>query len=126
MQEFMTELTLHADPRATRVVRMIRAEGRYQEELREDKEIIDLPPHYTRMGCYKSFIHGLGYRLVHDPKGRVTDVIALDQLPQILPASNLPSWFSFYYYWKNNFPLLKIQKAAKDIYDMCILIANQI
>lgn len=65
------------EPRATRKVRMITADGQCQQETKDDKDGVDLPPHYSKFCCCMSFVVGLGCKLAHDPKGRVTNIICL-------------------------------------------------
>jgi hypothetical protein len=128
MDCFLSNLEEQGAPRATRLVRFINKDGNSVQENRDDDDnLIDLPPHCTKLGLYKQFIAERGWRYIYDPKNRILDKVAIEGMEQEpTDPSFLPSVKTFLLYWQKNFPHMRIQKASADICDECFVFANQV
>jgi hypothetical protein len=128
IDSFLSRLEEQAAPRATRIVRFLNRDGNLAQETRDDDEdILDLPCHCTKLGLYKQFLMEHGWQFVYDPKNRLLDKVAIEGMEQVPnDPTFLPSIKTFLKHWKEEFPKLRIQKAAADICDECFVFANQV
>jgi len=135
---FFQEISQHALPRATRVVRQHvvgakdekKDEGTDEDEedlviesLREtDLDVVDLPPCFTKRSMYKRFLlDNLGWNLKLDSTGGILSTLRVAGVEQVEP---IPSWQAFLLYWKKHYPKMKIQLPREDICGQCYTFAN--
>lgn len=125
MSDYLSELQELGAPRATRIVRILTADGlTTKTELRDDDvELIELPNHVSQFGYYKRLVAKLGWRYEYDPKGRIINRAPIEGVDQ---AEVVPGWRTFIRLWKKEFPKMVIPKAGEDICDKCYQFANQI
>ena len=125
MREFFDGLLLLGVPRATQVVRAFTRSGSTVTELRDDDDIVDLPPNFTKFGLYKRFLGELGWRIRVDPKNRLIQEYPVDtNKDPLLEWKFVPAWRTFYDYWASQHPRLRIPKASEDICGDCYAFAT--
>ena len=145
LHDFFSEMTEHATPRATRIVRQhvvgakdakdAKAEEEDNgsdldadddlviESLRDtDVDVVDLPPSFSKRGMYKRFLaEQMGWTIAWDSTGRIISTLPVAGMEQVEPV---PSWGTFLGYWNSHFPKMRIQRPKEDICGQCYTFAN--
>lgn len=108
LQSFFASMKDHGSPRATRLVRIIAAQGAPTKiEMRDQGvDLIELSPFYNKSNMHKRFCHSRGYDPIFDAKHRL---IEMRNLPDVadedrVPVKEVPSYPTFINYWKSFFP----------------------
>jgi hypothetical protein len=111
--EFFVEIKEFAEPSATRFV----LEKTGQTSIRDnDTDLEYLPPSWSRMKLYQRYARTRGWDTATNNIGSL-DVSPRPGEPQL----HLSSWPTFFYYWKTNYPKLRVRKPIEDICSMCYM-----
>ena len=118
----------YSEPTATRFVRLVTGTS-----LRDDQEVFELPPSYTKRKLYERYCFERGHKVKADAGGhypKVKDYPPRDEYDEHLwpvgsVAQPVCSWFTFRSIWKSDFKSLKIRNASEDICGECVLYQNR-
>jgi hypothetical protein len=113
---FFLEIKSFAEPSATRFVLDKTGE---KSTRNDDTELEYLPPSWSRLKLYQRYAATRGWDATTNNVGAV-DLSPRPDEPQL----HLCSWPSFFYYWKTNYPKLRVRKPIEDICSMCYIFQN--
>jgi hypothetical protein len=114
--EFFVEVKEFAEPSATRFVLEKTGESSTRND---DTELEYLPPSLSRMKLYQRYASTRGWN------ANTNNIGIIEPSPRVgEPQLHLCSWPSFFYYWKKNFPKLRVRKPIEDICSMCYIFQN--
>ena len=120
LHDFLQDLSHHAAPRATLLVR----KKTEIVQKNDDDEIIELPTHWTKRGVWARWLDELGYDVTTNNLGTVSvtakEGTELGGLPKYCCLK------TFNNYWKQYFPKMILSKAPTDVCDDCFALANAI
>jgi hypothetical protein len=119
MHEFFERAETMSEPRATKVIRDIVGD-KVETDLRGDEDVLDLPAYITKLGLYKKLLAECQWQYTFNSKNKVIETKKLNEED----ATSVPSWPTFYRFWKKNYPKLVIQKPSADICGDCHKFAN--
>jgi hypothetical protein len=114
--DFFTEMKELGEPSATRFV-LDRTGGLSTRD--NDVEVAYLPPSWSKMNLYQRYAVSRGWDASTDSIGIVTKIARIGE-----EQKRLCSWFVFYYYWKMNFPKLRVRRRIEDICSQCYIFQN--
>jgi hypothetical protein len=121
---FETEMKECSGPRPTKLVREVTQVG-----IRDDDNIEELDPEWTKRRCYARFLWNQGFLYGGDGKGNITITEKTDETweePQqtddedtVARKDRICSWTTFRDYWKRTYPKLIVRKQSADICGIC-------
>ena len=114
--DFFEEIKEFGEPSATRFV-LDRTGGLSTRD--NDVDVTYLPPSWSKMNLYQRYAVTRGWDASTDSIGIVTKMARIGE-----EQKRLCSWFVFFYYWKRNFPKLRVRKRIEDICSQCYIFQN--
>jgi hypothetical protein len=114
--DYFMEIKDLGEPSATRFV----AEKIGELSTRDnDVDVTYLPPSWSKRNLYQRYAVSRGWDATTNNIG---DVIKSARVGE--EQKRLCSWAAFYYYWKSNFPKLRVRRRIEDICSQCYIFQN--
>jgi hypothetical protein len=114
--DFFLEIKELGEPSATRFV-LDKTGGMSTRD--NDVDITYLPPCWSKMNLYQRYAVSRGWDASTNSIGVVSKIARIGE-----EQKRLCSWFVFYYYWKSNFPKLRVRRRIEDICSQCYIFQN--
>jgi hypothetical protein len=114
--EFFVDTKEFAEPSATRFVQEKTGENSTRND---DAELEYLPPSWSRLKLYQQYVCTRGWDATTNNIGSIVLTPRVEEV-----QLRLCSWPSFFYFWKTNYPKLRVRKPIEDICSMCYIFQN--
>jgi len=122
---FFHHIKEFAEPVATHFVR----EKTGKLEVRDKKDDVHLPSHWSKRGLYVQWAEERGWKITFTNTGKTKKEQLSTDDDDNPNGDNEPlplcSWTAFHTFWKTHYDHVKITKPTKDVCDLCYMFYNK-